>query len=126
MIDRSTRPPSSGKAGNRLKTATTVFKPTRYNAMAAIEGSGPSRSSAFQTTQKNAASAKLANGPTMAIMNSALGLGGSCFISETPPRANNVIPAIGTRRLWAIRACMSSWTSTEPKRKRAAMIALIQ
>ncbi len=94
--------------------------------MAANEGSGPSRASARHTNQKNPASTRLAMGPTMAIKNSALGLGGSCFISDTPPRANRVIPAMGTRRFCAISACMSSCSSMEAKRNRAARMALIQ
>ena len=46
--------------------------------------------------KKSAASAMLVSGPTTAIKNSALALGGSPAIWDTPPNINSVIRLTGT------------------------------
>ena len=102
-IDRSTRPPSRGKPGIRLKSPIAMLiGPSQTSSVA----SGPSFAKAVQsrvasfmptlvtreaTTRKRAPSAMLVIGPTIAVRNSARAEGGSRSMFETPPKRKSVM-----------------------------------
>jgi len=64
-------------------------------------------------------------GPAIAILNSALGCGGSPFICAMP-KMNRVILVIETWYFLAIYEWESSWNATETKSSKAANVPLIQ
>ena len=61
----------------------------------AIASAGATFTSNGSKRKKIAANAKLVSGPTTAIRNSALALGGSPAIWDTPPKMNRVIRLYG-------------------------------
>ena len=85
-IDLKTLPPSNGKPGMRLNTAMIRLIWARYEKRAFIPAV------VFTDKKKKRAERKkLETGPAIAILNSALGCGGSPFICATPPKMKRVM-----------------------------------
>src|SRR3990167_2389403 len=80
----------------------------------------------IENRKKMADRRKLEIGPAIAILNSALGCGGSPFICAIPPKMNRVILVIGIWYFLAIYEWESSWNATEAKSSKAANVPLIQ
>ena len=62
----------------------------------------------------------------MAMRNSARALGGSCFISATPPKRKSVMPLISMPFRRATSECDSSWRTMETKSPSIPATAMIQ
>src|SRR6266498_3964278 len=117
---RSTRPPSSGAAGTRLKIASARLVTARYAATATTSRLAPVADSAPVSAPKRPPSTALVPGPTTAMANSAPGVRGSLRSSATPPSSQSVIASTWTPLARATRACASSWTRMDARNSAAA------
>ena len=124
--ERSTRPPSRGKAGIMLKRIRMPLIQPTASATTFTAGGRPATWPAPPRPRKAAHSNRLTTGPAIATRNSARGVGGSSVISATPPNRNRVMPRIGTSWRRAIRAWPSSWSTMEAKKRRAPITPMIQ
>ncbi len=110
---RNMRPPSSGNAGARLKTATVRLMSARVVTTPTTGSGQPLATASAPVSHSMSASRKLDIGPAIAIRNSALGSGGSCSSSATPPKINSVMPCIDMPKYRATIECENSWKTIE-------------
>ena len=104
---RSTRPPSSGYAGTRLKMPSGIFIVASHMPSAATGGA---TSHSIQLTMAaSSPMATLVTGPITAISSSARGDGDSRVMCAMPPSRNRLIVRTGMPNLRAARAWPSSW-----------------
>ena len=92
--ERSMRPPSRGKAGTRLKATRVPLITPRYSRTAVTGPGQPASHASSASTRQKPAIRTLAIGPATAVINSAVGSGGSPSIWATPPKMNSVMPRI--------------------------------
>ena len=119
---RRMRPPSSGKPGSRLKSASTALilasqLATSLTARPKVPV-GLNCRVRKATAPKTAASARLVSGPASAIRNSSRARRGSALICAAPPKMNSVIRGTGTPCAFETRLCASSCASTDAKNSR--------
>ena len=120
---RSTRPPSRGKPGSRLKAPRRTLTLPRYRRIArAVSGVLSVRPTARATPPR----IRLESGPAPAIRASLPGDRDSSSRLETPPSTNSVMLLTGMPWRLAISEWASSWMMTETKSSRAEMTATIQ
>ena len=119
MAERSSRPPSSGKPGTRLKTASSRLVQARYPSVPASGADSTSRPR-LETIPNSPARSALVIGPTSAIRNSSPGPRESTLARVAPPNRNRVMSWTRIPRAWETSAWASSWTSTEPKNSTVA------
>src|ERR1041384_2645657 len=89
--ERSTRPPSRGKAGIKLKMARVRLMPERKRKVPPAAMGHPAAVEMGASAKNPPARTKLAMGPAMAMRNSARAVGGSFSISATPPKMKSVM-----------------------------------
>ena len=135
---RSTRPPSRGNPGIRLKrpimmlmgpsqSSTAANGPTLWNVRSGAAASkilGPAR--AAPPTSASAPMTRLVSGPTTVISSSARGERGSPRMWATPPKMNRVMPATGTPFARPTSACDSSCARIDSTNSTAAIAAMPQ
>ncbi len=117
---RSMRPPSSGRAGSRLKSSSAALvKPSHASTPSA--GSGRPSSA---PPMKAPASASETSGPAIAMRNSAPAEGNMPRKRATPPNSQSVMPSIcmPSRPAWS--AWPSSCSRIEPKKPSDATTAI--
>jgi hypothetical protein len=107
---RSIRPPSSGRPGRKLKTAT--MRLLTMSPASSTPGTVPPSTNCMPP-QKIAASTSDSSGPTKASTNSRPGVSDSFSISETPPKNCSWIRRTGSLKRSAATVWASSWISTE-------------
>jgi len=88
---RSTRPPSNGAAGIRLKIPSSRFIHASQPSAHAHSAAPPTWWSRATKTPKTPASTKLVTGPTAAMRASTPGDSASPSSSDTPPNSQNVM-----------------------------------
>ena len=116
-MDRSTRPPSSGNPGRRLKAARKrLISPSHWAVTRGTVAAG----SACARTRKAPPMAALVSGPTMAMANSSPAARGSWEISATPPNTKSLMRGTAMPRRTAISAWAASWARIEPKKMKLA------
>jgi len=88
MMARKILPPSSGKPGRRLKSASSRFV---FQSQSESTATAPFDGKKTNKPKKNPARKPLANGPAMAMLNSWMALEGSRSMLATPPKMNRVM-----------------------------------
>ena len=111
--ERSTRPPSRGKAGTMLKRTRNRLRLPVIEVTAVTAAGQPAARPTAVRIRKLTPSRTLTTGPAAATRNSVRAVGGSSLISATPPKTNSVMPRIGTSWRFAITACPSSWSTMQ-------------
>ena len=133
-IARTIRPPSSGKAGRRLKTrisrlmfASQASTATPVEMSAFSSNPAPSQNVLPSIATPSARQANpitiVTAGPAAAIRNSAPALSGSRSRAATPPNIQSVIDEMPIPFRWAMTAWPSSWRRIEAKKPKALTTA---
>ena len=116
---RNTLPPSIGKAGMRLKTASRMFTRKRLNrkleddmcaSMSSMLGIPPVSRSTKNSTM---AITRFTAGPASATHSSCTGFSGIFSMLATPPMGNNTIFLVVMPYRFPVRACPNSCSSTQ-------------
>ncbi len=134
-IARAIRPPSSGKAGTRLKASRNTLTTASQPISATVGVESTSWKLAVSTTPENcdptAAAARQATtisavtaGPAAATWNSSFGVCESRLSLATPPNSHRSMPAVSIPWRRAIRAWPSSCSSSEKKNSIVADTAI--
>lgn len=131
---RAMRPPSSGKAGTRLKTKRNAFTSASQPSRArAGEGSDVTRTAsrnaslpdvAIPPTTHATMIRNVTAGPAAATMNSSPGERLSRLSFAMPPKNHSSIPAISMPRRRATSAWPSSWSVSDTKNSTALATAV--
>ena len=113
------RPPSSGKPGIRLKTASATLI-SQSHVLDATTSSLPWKKRA--TSQNAPPRTRLDIGPASAIKNSCVAVAASRLIREIPPKMKSVIDSTGMRYSLATTVWLSSWKTTDAKNRMLVMM----
>src|SRR5262245_15758308 len=127
IIDRKTRPPSSGNPGIILNTASeTLMYPSHTRPAHKADGGRPEcgcQPATCAMPRKNNPITALVIGPTIAIQNSDFASADSFSILATPPSANKVIDLTGIPRAFATAAWDNSCATMLAKNKSPVIAA---
>jgi hypothetical protein len=111
---RSARPPSSGRPGSTLNTATMRLLAASWKTIwPTTVRSGSATDSALAAPPSTSETA----GPASETSASTRGLGASRSISVQPPSSSSVMPRTPMPYRRAVSACPSSCSRTEPSRQ---------
>ncbi len=120
---RSTRPPSSGAAGIKLKTPSVALATAKYINTPKGSPALPNHAIPPAARPKTTAKAKLVSGPTIAMRKSAPGVRASPLSWATPPRSHSTMLSTSMPFRRATSECASSCANSDPMNSSAAIIA---